>query len=145
MKPSVLYWIVSVFLLLWGLAGASIYVALLTQTPEEFAEGAERPENREAYAEYIANMPAWAIGAGIIAAVARLLGALALLIRQAWAMPLYVVATFFFLVALFRAFILANASDVMSTGHMITQVVFIALSFFGIWFSHWNKSRGILK
>ena len=40
-KPPVSFWLISIALLLWGLGGASIYVAYFVETPEEFAQTAE--------------------------------------------------------------------------------------------------------
>lgn len=95
-RPPVLFWVISIALLLWGFGGASIYVAYFIETPEEFAETAEIAANRQAYANYIANIPFWAIAVGIIAAVTRLLGAIGLLLRRAWALPLYIISVVFF-------------------------------------------------
>ena len=144
-KPSVLFWVVSVALLLWGIGGASIYVAYLLETPDEFARSAESPENREAYAQYVSSIPAWATGVGIVAAIARLLAALCLLIRRAWALPLYIVSLIFFSIALYRAFVVANAATVMSGAHIGVQIVFLALSVFAIWFTVQKKSNGVLS
>lgn len=143
--PSVLYWVISVVLLLWGLGGALIYIAYFIQTPEEFARAAETAANRQAYADYVANIPSWAIAAGIIAAVTRLLGAIGLLLRRAWALPLYIISVVFFLVALYRAFVLANVASVMSGPHIAIEIVFLALSIFAVWFARENKSKGVLR
>ena len=143
--PSVSFWVISVALLFWGLGGASIYIAYFIETPGEFAQTAETAANRQAYAEYIAAIPFWAIAVGIIAAVTRLLGAIGLLLRRAWALSLYIISVVFFLVALFRAFVLANVSSVMSASHISVELVFLALSIFAVWFARANKSKGILK
>jgi hypothetical protein len=132
-------------LLLWGLGGASIYVAYFVETPEEFAQTAETAANREAYAEYIENIPYWAIASGIIAALTRLIGAVGLLLRRAWALPLYVLSLVFFLAALYRAFVLASVADVMSGPHIAVELAFLTLSIFAIWFAHKNKSTLVLK
>ena len=139
------FWIVCSVLLLWGLGGASIYVAYFLETPEEFARGAETAANSEAYANYVANIPVWAIAVGMISAAARLLGAIGLLLRRAWALPLYVISAAFFLLVLYRAFVLAGVASVMSGPHIAIEVVFLALSVFAIWFALENKSNGILK
>lgn len=144
-RPPISFWVISAALLLWGLGGASIYVAYFLESPQEFAQTAETAANREAYAEYIANIPFWAITVGIIAAATRLLGAIGLLMRRAWALPLYVVSVFFFLVVLYRAFILANVAGVMSAPHIAVEVIFLALGIFAVWFARVNKSRGILR
>ena len=143
--PPIWFWATSMVLLLWGLGGASIYVAYFIETPTEFALAAETAPNKEAYAAYVANIPIWAIAVGIVAAVARLLGAIALLLRNAWALPLYIISLGFFFAALFRAFVLANVADVMSGGHIAIEVIFLALSAFGIWFAHKFKAIGVLK
>lgn len=143
--PPIWFWAASMVLLLWGLGGASIYVAYFIETPAEFALTAETAPNREAYAAYVANIPFWAIAVGIIAAVARLLGAIGLLLRRAWTLPLYIISVFFFLLALFRAFVLANVANVMSGGHIAIEVAFLALSAFAIWFALRFKAIGILK
>ncbi len=143
--PSVSFWVISVALMLWGLAGASIYVAYFFETPEEFAQTAETAANRQAYADYVSNIPYWAIAIGIIAAATRLFGAIGLLLRRAWALPLYIVSVVFFLGALFRGFVLANVSSVMSGPHIVVEIVFLALSIFGVWFARQNRLNGILR
>ncbi len=143
--PSVSFWVISVALMLWGLAGASIYVAYFFETPEEFAQTAETAANRQAYADYVSNIPYWAIAIGIIAAATRLFGAIGLLLRRAWALPLYIVSVVFFLGALFRGFVLANVSSVMSGPHIAVEIVFLALSIFGVWFARQNRFNGILR
>ena len=144
-KPPVLFWVISAALVLWAFGGASIYVAYFIETPDQFAETAETAENRQAYAEYVGNIPIWAIAAGIVAALARLFGAIFLLLRRAWALPLYIISMCFFIVALYRAFVLADVASVMSGPHIAVEVLFVALSAFAIWFAKDNKSRGVLK
>jgi len=113
--PSGIFWVIATILLLWGMG------------------------------EYIANIPLWAIAVGIVAAVARLLGAIALLLRSAWALPLYLVSLPFFLMALYRAFVLADVATVMSLGHIATEVGFVTLSVFAIWFAYKCKANGTLQ
>ena len=144
-RPSVLYWVVAIALLLWGLGGASIYVAYFIETPEEFALTAETAANRDAYADYIANMSFWALAIGMIAAVTRLLGAIALLLRRAWALPLYILSLAFFIALLYRAFIAGKAASVMSGPHIAIEAVFLALGIFAVWFAYKKKSERILK
>lgn len=144
-KPGFWYWAAAVALLLWALGGGSIYVAYFVETPGQFASTAETAENQEEYAQYIAAIPWWAIGAGIVAATSRLLGAVALFFRRAWALPLYVISLAAFLVALYRAFVLANVAEVMSPQHIAVEAVFLALSAFAIWFAFDNKAKGVLR
>lgn len=144
-RTGAFYWAATGLLLLWALGGASIYIALYFEGAERFAQTAETAENSAAYAEYVGSIPWWALGAGMIAAAARLLGAVALVLRRKWALALYVVSAVFFALALYRAFFLADVASVMSPGHIATEAVFLALSLFAIWFSAANRARGILR
>ncbi len=139
------FWAISAVLFLWGVMGSLIYVAYFVETPQEFALTAETAANRAGYADYVANIPAWAIAVGVIAAAARLLGGVALLLRRAWALPLYVTSLVFFLAALFRGFVLADAGRVMSDGHIAIEAVFVGLNLFAIGFACYGKTRGILR
>ena len=144
-RPPLLFRVISIVLLFWALGGASIYVAYFVESPEQFAQTAEAAANRQGYAGYIEKIPAWAIAVGMLAAMARLLGAVGLLLRRSWALPLYVISLIFFLVALYRAFVLASVASVMSRGHIAIEAVFVALSLFAIWFAHQNKAKGVLR
>jgi hypothetical protein len=144
-SPAVWFWVISVILLVWAIGGASIYIAYFLETPEQFARSAETAANSEAYARYVEAIPGWAIAAGIIAAGARLFAGLGLLLRRAWAAPLYVVSAMAFAVALYRAFVIADAASAMSPAHVATEGVFLALSLFAIWFSYSSKARGVLR
>jgi hypothetical protein len=138
-KPGIWFWLIALVLLLWALGGASIYVAYFVESPTQFAQTAEDAEHREAYADYVEAIPLWAIAVGVIAAAARLLGALGLLMRRAWALPCYVVSALFFLV-----FSLGDAASAMSPPHIAVEAVFLALSLFAIWFAYANKRTGVL-
>src|SRR5262245_40402989 len=144
-RHSTVFWVISVAVLLWGLGGVSIHVAYFVLTPEQFAPTAVGSAHRPAYAAYVSSIPVWATAVGIVAAMARLLGAIGLLLRRAWALPFYVLSTFFFLIALFRAFVLARVASVMGAHHVGVEVTFLALSLFAIWFAHSNRSRGVLR
>ncbi len=144
-KPGVLFWGVAIVLLLWGFATTWIYVSYFLETPAEFAATAEIPANQAGYAAYIAGIPWWAIGAGILAALTRVAGAVGLLARRGWALPVYVVSLACFGIALFRAFVLADAAAVMSPQHISTEVLFVALGVFAIWFGRANRRRGVLR
>ncbi len=144
-RPSIWFWVISLALLLWGLGGASIYIAYFVETPEQFAQTAETAANRAAYADYIESIPWWAIVAGITAAASRLLGAIGLLLRRAWALPLFVLSALAFAVALYRAFILADVASAMSGPHIAVEIVFLFLSLFAIWFAYANRARGVLS
>lgn len=144
-KPSPVYWAVVTGLFLWGMFSLSIYVFyVFVETPAEFAKTAEDAAHREAYAQYVANIPAWALALAALAALARVLGALCLVLRRRMAVPLYAASLVLFLATLFRAFVLDAAASAMSARHIGVEVAFVVLGVFAVWFALRSKSRGIL-
>ena len=80
------YWAVAVLALLWGIIACWGYVAGVTMTAEDMAK--LPPVQAEAWG----SMPAWLTGAYAIAVWSCLAGAIALLLRKAWARPVYVLS-----------------------------------------------------
>lgn len=80
------YWAVAVLALLWGGIACVGYVASVMMTAAELAK--LPPVQAEAWASY----PAWLIGTYAVAVWTCLGGAIGLLLRRAWARPLYVVS-----------------------------------------------------
>ena len=143
-KPSLAFWLIAGLLFLWALGGVSIYAALAFEGAARFARTAETAENAEAYAAYVSAIPPWALGLAIAAAGARFAGAVALLLRRAWALPLFAISALLFIATLVRGFVFSNAASVMNAAHIAVEGVFLALSLFAIWFSADAKARGIL-
>jgi hypothetical protein len=144
-RASAFFWLSTAVLLLWSLGGVAIYVAYFVESPTQFADSAEAPANTETYAEYVTHIPAWAIAVGIGAALARVLGVGCLFLRRAWALRFFVVSLLLFIIVLYRAFILADVMDVMSAGHIATEVIFLLLGIYAVWFARWGASRGALR
>jgi hypothetical protein len=139
------YWLVSLVLLAWAVFHAYVYVALLVQSPEEYARSAETAEHAAAYAEYIANVPAWSLATAVFAAVLRLVAAFGLLFRRAFALPLFAAAALLFLVALARGFLFDNAARALSPRHIAVEIVLVVLSLYAVYFSMSARSKGYLR
>src|SRR5688500_704787 len=80
------YWGVAGFALLWMAFGCFNYVLLMTMSPAELAQ---LPPAQQ---EVIDTAPVWVNAAYAIAAWSGLGGAIGLLLRRAWARPLFVVS-----------------------------------------------------
>ncbi len=145
-KPSLVYWAVVAALVLWAVFGLSIYVFyFFVETPAEFAKTAEDAAHSEVYARYVANIPAWALALAALAALARFLGALCLVLRRRVAVALYTASLILFLATLFRAFVLDTAASAMSAPHIGVEVAFVLLGAFAIWFSFRSQTKGVLR
>ena len=132
-------------LLFWGLLTGLIYIFYYIETPQGFAAMAETPDNAIGYANYVDNIPDWAIATGVFAAIARIFGALSLLIRRSCALAFYIFSLTAFTITMFRAFILADVVSVMNGAHVAIEIAFFTIGLFAVWFAHEMISKRILK
>jgi hypothetical protein len=100
--PRWLLWI-SIALLLWSLAGVGAFVSQFSMSAETIA--ALPPDQRGLWT----NMPAWAWVAYAVATLPALGGAIGLLMRKGWAVPLYALSIVGILVQFSYPFLIAKA------------------------------------
>lgn len=138
-NPPKWFWIVAVLALLWSLAGCFAYVTQTTMGEEELAK------LPQAQREIWAMMPGWVTGAYAIAVFSGLLGSIALLLRRAWARPLYIVSLIAVIVQFGWTFL---ATPIMSTvgPSAIGFPAFIIIAAAALaWFSGVATLRGWLR
>lgn len=144
-SPGASFQIISYFLLAWGLAYAGLVIfSFFVATPEDSAALVADGVIKQEYADYIANIPAWVVAVSIMAAITRVLGALGLLLRRAWALPCYVISLISVVIIMFRGFVLAGAASVIRPSQIGVEIVFMLLSIFAVWFAANSKARKIL-
>lgn len=130
------YWIVTGFLLLWGSAYAGLVLfTFVLSTPEHWAALVSKGRITAAYADYISEIPRWAIGATVTVALTRLFGAVFLALRSLWAFPLYSASLVLVVIIMFRGFVLADVASVIRTSQVVLEFVFLAISVFAVWYS----------
>ena len=134
--PPRSYWIISGLALLWNLVGVLAYVAQVTMSPESLAE---LPEAQRAIYE---NTPIWATSAFAIATTAGVLGCVLLIIRNSWAVPLFLISLAAVLVQMYHAFVIANAIQLLGPAAAIQPALVIAISSGLIWYSRYAKEKG---
>lgn len=138
-KVPMSFWIVAGIATAWNLIGLMIYYQQMTVTPEVLAQSLS-PEQ----VTFLTQTPAWATSAYAIAVNAGLLGSILLLLRKAWAIPLYALSLVAILVQDLHAFVLADGLSVWGTNGLILPAIVIVIAVFLLVYSRNAKARGLI-
>ena len=140
-KPTTAYWVIVGLFLGWNLLGLFMYYGQSTATPESLAEAKWSAEQIAfAMAE-----PIWAHSAYAIAVNAGVLGAILLLLRKAWAVPLFVLSLIGALLQDLDAYILRGALDLFEAVWLVIPITVLVICVFGIWYANQAKAKGWLS
>ncbi len=140
-KPSTAYWVIAGALLVWNVIGLMFYYQQSTLTPEIMMDLGLTPQQMA----HITNTPAWGHSGYAIAVNAGVLGAILLLLRKAWAMPLFVISLVGVLVQDLDAIILRDAIEAWGPSGLALPIVVIVICVFEIWYTRAAKAKGWLS
>jgi hypothetical protein len=145
MHENVPFWLISAFLLLWGLAYAGlVFFTFAIATPDHWATLVAEGRITAGYAVYISQIPGWVALITAIAALTRLCGAIFLLLRRSWALQCYVVSLCFVMMIMLRGFLLADVASVIRPSQVVLEFVFLAISVFAVWYARRQALKGLL-
>jgi hypothetical protein len=130
------FWIIAGLSLVWNLLGVAAYVAQVTLTEDALMA---MPEPERMLYE---NIPAWATGAFALAVNGGALGCLLLLLRKAWATPVFILSLLGITVQMYHAFFIANSIEVYGPGGMVMPVMVIVIGVLLLWYSRYSSSKG---
>lgn len=137
-KPTRGFWIVSSLALLWNLLGVAAYLLQVTASPEALSALTEAERNLRS------NMPGLVTGANAIAVFSGSLASLALLLRRAWAIPLFVLSLLAVLAQLAATLLLTDAFAVLGAPALVLPVAIVLIGIYLIAFSRAAKRQGYL-
>lgn len=140
-KVTTAFWVIAGSMLVWNLIGLMFYYQQSTLTPELMVELGMTPQQ----IAHITNTPAWGHSGYAIAVNAGVLGAIFLLLRKVWAVPLFVLSLIGALVQDLDAFILRDAMDAWGSGAPVLPLVVIVICVVEIWYSRSAKEKGLLS
>ena len=140
-KPTTAYWIIAATLLAWNLLGLYMYYGQATATAETFANAGYTAEQ----IAFVMGEPAWAHSAYAIAVNAGVFGAVLLLLRKAWAVPLFGLSLLGALVQDLDAYILRGALNLFDAVWLAIPITVLVICGFEIWYSSRAKSKGWLS
>ena len=137
-KLPVLYWIIGVLLLLWGVLGVVMYLVEHLLSDEKYLE-----VYKERAMALRHEVPAWSIAGYAIGVWTGLAGAIALLLRKAVAVKLYWVSLVGAAIGWIWYVIDPRALEIMSLdGGWYMAVIVFALCGFSIWWAGRQKKMG---
>jgi hypothetical protein len=119
--PRWLLW-VSILLLLWNLMGVGAFVTQWMMSAEQLAT--LPPEQQEMWAK----MPSWAWAAYAIAVFAGTAGAIGLLLRKKWAVPLFLLSFVAVLAQFTYPFIIAGGLTTLGATALIFPAFIILVA-----------------
>lgn len=139
-KTSTAFWVIAGAMLVWNLIGLMFYYQQATLTAEVMA-GLDMTQEQIAH---ILATPKWGHSGYAIAVNAGVLGAIFLLLRKAWAVPMFVLSLVGALVQDLDAFVLRDAMDAWGTGAVALPLLVIVICVVEIWYSRAAKEKGLL-
>ena len=139
-RPTTIFWFAGGAALIWNLFGLIVYFMQVSASPEELAA----TYNQEQI-DLILNTPKWATSAFAIAVNAGVLGSLFLLLRKAWALPMFVVSLVAVLVQNLNSFVLTDTFALFGTTPVIIQSVIVAIAVLLVLYSRSAKDKGWLS
>lgn len=135
-KPPTSFWIIGGVALVWNLIGLMLYYMQVSATPEMLAA-----VYSEAEYEFLVSIPIWATTAHAIAVTAGVLGCILLLMRNAWAMPVFIVSLIGILVQDTYSFVIANGIEVWGVGVIILPIVVLVIAIGLVFYSRSAKDQ----
>lgn len=137
-KPGRGFWIISIVALVWNLLGIMSYIMQVSMTPEQLA--AMQDAERLLYTD----IPAWVTGAYAIAVFGGTLGSIGLLLRKAWAVPVFVVSLVAIVIQMGHALLMTNAVAVLGPAAAVMPIVITAIAVFLVWYAQSARKKGWL-
>ena len=139
-KPPMSFWIVAGVALAWNLIGMMIYYMQVTASPDDLAQYYD-----EAELAFILSTPSWVTAAYATAVTAGVLGCILLLLRKAWAAPVFVVSLIGIVLQDIHGFVLADGIEVWGAGAIVLPVIVLAAAVGLVLYSRASKARGWIR
>ncbi|MEJ2128152.1 MAG: hypothetical protein P8X81_04860 [Woeseiaceae bacterium] len=138
-KPPTSFWIFGGAALVWNLIGLVAYISTVMMPPEALAKMTEDAQ------QFYTSTPAWATGAFALAVTSGVVGSLLLLLRKAWAVPLFVVSLLSVIVQNVDAFILRDAFGILGINSVILPSLVFVVAVLLLIYSRSCKENGWLN
>lgn len=140
-KPGTGFWVIGGLLAVWNLSGLYQYYTFSTLEPEMLQAAGYSAEQMA----HVFGTPAWAHSAYAIAVNGGVLGVIFLLLRKAWAVPMFVISLVGAILQFGDAYLLRNGLEIFERIWLVIPALVILICIFEIWYSRRASSRGWLS
>ena len=131
------FWVVGVVLLLWGAMGIFSFYAQITMSHDEVVA-----RIGEAAADRTTSLPHWTWWVFGVAVWSGMFGSIALLLRRAWAQPLYLISLAAVIVQFGYYFCVARMHEIMGWSAAAFPAFIILMAAIELWFATTAKRKG---
>ena len=138
-KPGANFWIIGGAALVWNLIGLVFYLGQVTMSPDALAKLAEAQQ------EFLTATPSWGTAAFATAVNAGVLGSLFLLLRKAWAVPMFALSLLAIVVQDIDAFVMRGAFSIVGVNGIIIPSMVFVIAIALLLYSRATKNRGWLS
>ncbi|MDJ0747987.1 MAG: hypothetical protein QNJ11_00820 [Woeseiaceae bacterium] len=139
-KPGTAFWVIGGLLAVWNLSGLYQYFTFSTLEPGTLQAAGYSAEQ----IAHVFDTPAWAHSAYAIAVNAGVLGVIFLLLKKAWAVPMFVISLVGAIVQFADAYLLRNGLEIFERVWLVIPALVILICVFEIWYSRRASRRGWL-
>ena len=137
-RPTTTFWIVGGAALVWNLIGLVAYISSVTISPEAMAKMTIEQQ------AFYSGTPTWATAAFALAVNAGVLGSLFLLLRKAWAVPMFALSVVAIVAQNIDAFVLRDAYGLSGINGVILPALIFAVAVALLIYSRGVKKQGWL-
>ncbi len=139
-KPSTLFWVIAIVLLIWNFMGASAFIV-----DNFFTDTLAGTYNEEQIAAINAT-PIWSKILYGISTIGGLLAAILLITRKTKAVQVYAISLIAVIIHTVYNIGFAGAMELFGVGEgLIFPLIIIVLAIFEYWWSRYSSSKGWLK
>lgn len=133
-------WLVGALALIWNGIGAFDYV--MTETRNASYMSSFTPEQRA----YFYGFPMWVVASWALSVWGGVLGAVALLLRKRWAVPVFAISLVTMVLTTFHNFVLTNGMAIMGgTGGLVFSAVIFVIAVALLVYARSLARAGVLR
>ena len=140
LKPPVLFWVMGILFLLWGLMGGAMYLAEVTMSDKAYGEafGEDLLAVRDVY-------PVWGIAAYASAVWSGLLAAILFLLRKRLSAVIFLFSLVAAIIGFIPSFTNSVLRDAAGAGFWVMPLIVVVLGSFEVWYSRKQSAKGNLR